>query len=75
MANFWTFLDGKKTAIGAIMLWIAMFLQDEVIATWGINETWIPMTVHALNWFGNILVPLGIGHKAVKAIPDSPPPK
>ena len=69
MANFWLWLDGKKTTIGATFLWIALFIQDFVIGQLGVQSAALPGVIDFLNYVGQILLPVGIMHKAAKATP------
>jgi hypothetical protein len=73
MANFWIWLDGKKTVIGALLLWLGLFLHDFVIGQLGVTSAAVPTIIDFCNWLGQILLPVGIMHKAAKNVPPPTP--
>lgn len=68
MSEFWNLLNGKKTLIGGIFLWLAAVLPGFFVAI-GLDPTWLSQLVAVLTWIGGILVPVGAGHKLKKAKP------
>lgn len=62
MGAVWEWLNGKKTAIGAVILAIVAngLIPDDAIVA-GV------VLVDVLTWLGNLLVGGGITHKGVKA--------
>jgi hypothetical protein len=73
MGNLWVWFDGKKSVLGASALWIALFIQDFVIGQLGVVSPFLPGLIDFLNYIGQILLPVGIMHKAAKAIPPTTP--
>lgn len=60
----WDKLNGKKTVIGGVLLWLAWALggvPDEL------HAAWIDTAINLLDWIGGILLPGGLIHKGVKA--------
>jgi len=66
LMSIWNFFSGKKTVIGAIVLFVAMILTQVVVGVWHFSPSWMQSVVDTLNWIGGVTVPMGIGHKAVK---------
>jgi len=66
--KLWDFLSGKKTAIGATLLFVSAFLEQVVIGQWGSQAAWIPQLIGTLDWFGMVLTGIGLSHKGVKVI-------
>ena len=61
-----TFLNGKKTMIGAAILFAAAFLDQVVVGYWGVTASWIEPMIKTLDWIGMPLTGIGGGHKAIK---------
>jgi thiol:disulfide interchange protein len=66
MRNLWQWLDGKKSTIAMIILFLATFLNEVVIGQWGATADWLPKVISTLNWIGMTLGTVGMGHKAIK---------
>lgn len=66
MKNPFTWLNGKKTIIGSIIMTVAILLTEVVVGIWGIEMDWIAPTVKTLNWVGMLLGGTGLIHKATK---------
>lgn len=66
LIKIWNWLDGKKTNLGALFLFLGMLLQTQVIGEWGYAGTWLPHVIADLNWAGGLLLPAGLGHQAYK---------
>lgn len=66
LINFWEYLDGKKTTIGAALLLLATFLSEVIAGKWHVQATWLQPTIETLNWVGMTITGLGIGHKIQK---------
>ena len=62
----WEWFNGKKTAIGATLLFIATFLSEIIVSKWDAQGGWIQPTIETLQWLGMALTGLGLGHKAIK---------
>ena len=56
-------LDGKKTIIGGLLLFIAAVLAEIVVDVWGYSPWWMENVIQTLNWFGVPLYGVGLGHK------------
>ena len=69
--DLWNYLSGKKTTIGAILLFAAAFLTEVIVGKWGVTTSWIQPTIETLMWIGMALTGVGLGHKAMK--PTSTP--
>ena len=61
----WNWLNGKKSVIGSICLWIGTIGLPFIIGE-GYNPAWIDTLARVLTWLGGIMTPLGVGHKAIK---------
>lgn len=70
LLQFWNYLDGKKTTIGAALLFLATFLSEVIIGKWHAEAAWLQPTIETLNWIGMAVTGLGIGHKIQKPKPD-----
>lgn len=66
LTKFWEFLNGKKTTVGAIILFVAVFLNEVVVGIWGVDTSEIHKAIQTLNWIGMPLTAGGVFHKAVK---------
>jgi hypothetical protein len=62
MYKLWTFLSGKKTAVGAVVSLLTNYLQ----AKGWIGETEMILLVGLATLFTGV----GLGHKAVKHVQD-----
>lgn len=62
----WEFLSGKKTLIGSIALWLG-FTGLPFLVSQGFDPAWLPHAISFLIWIGELLIPIGVGHKLVKA--------
>jgi len=61
-----SFLNGKKTAIGTALLFLAMFLSQVIETKWGYNPGWLDNTIETLDWLGGVLLGTGVVHKMMK---------
>jgi len=66
ITNLWNWLDGKKTTIGAVLLFLSTFLSEVIVSKWGVTAAWMTPSIETLNWLGMALTGLGLGHKALK---------
>lgn len=66
MLNIFTYLNGKKTMIGAALLFVAAFFDVVVIGEWGVSADWVKHTVFTLEWIGMPLTGVGFSHKGYK---------
>ena len=66
MIELWNWLSGKKTAIAAALLMIAVVLNEVLVGIWGVDAVALKPTIETLNWFGVALGGVGLAHKAVK---------
>ena len=71
LQKLWAFFNGKKTAIGAVLLGISAFLTNVVIGDLGNEATWILQAVAILDWVGMALAGGGLFHKGTKAVGNS----
>lgn len=62
----WEWFNGKKTVIGAVILWIATLIEAVFIQKYHVDAQWVLITVDLLKYVGGTLVPVGIGHKVIK---------
>ena len=62
----WEFLSGKKTTIGAALLFVSTVLDQVVSGIWGMDEPWISKTVQTFDWAGMAITGTGLTHKALK---------
>lgn len=61
-------LDGKKTYIGIALMFLSYALNEHC-RIWGIDPaiyTWINPLSDTLDWWGQVVLVLGGGHKAIK---------
>lgn len=66
MRKLWEFLSGKKTTIGAILLFVATFFSEVIVGKWNATAEWIQPTIETLSWIGMALTGIGLGHKRIK---------
>jgi len=59
-------LNGKKTAIGAIVLFISTLLSEVVCGIWNVNALWVTNLIETLNWIGMAITGVGLTHKIAK---------
>lgn len=69
LLKIWTFIDGKKTNIGAALLFAAMIIE-KLAEIWMGADTplWIPKLIETLQFFGGTVFGIGLGHKIGKAM-------
>lgn len=61
--------NGKKTAIGAVCLFLALVIAQVVCGQWHYcpaDHSWLDSLYGTLQWIGGLLTPVGLIHKAVK---------
>lgn len=58
-------LNGKKTNIGAILLFAATTLI-KITAIWQIEANWVQPTIDTLEYLGSTFAVVGLGHQAIK---------
>ncbi len=68
LINFWNFLNGRKTDIGAAFLLAALFFSQVVIGIWHVTAPWTDYTAQTLTWIGGIITTGGFLHKGVTAV-------
>lgn len=71
LISIWNAFNGKKTAIGAIILTLAFIItQVEAqvfVSIWGIAvPAWVDKSVLTLQWVGSVFSGVGVLHKSVK---------
>ncbi len=64
--NIFEWFNGKKTIIGATILFVATFLSEIIIGKWHVTVDWMQPLIETLNWLGMAMTGLGLGHKAFK---------
>jgi len=64
--KIWNWLNGKKTVIGSVCLWIGGIFLPFIINDLNYHPAWFDTLISILNWLGGVLAPLGIMHKAAK---------
>ena len=69
MKNFWSYLDNRKTSIGAGCLFSAMVLQ-QLCGIWvdGPIPDWMGKTLTSLEWLGGLFTGVGLSHKGLKTM-------
>ena len=72
MTEFWNWLSGKKTIIGATLLLASAFATQVVIGIWDFDPDWMPRMVETLDWIGGVITAGGLVHKAAKTKPVAP---
>ena len=73
-AKLWRMLNGKKTYIGAALLFASAVLEQVVQGIWEVDADWVGKTIFTLNWFGMAFTGTGMVHKYLKdKIPDIQP--
>jgi hypothetical protein len=67
LVTTWNWLDGKKTKIGAAILFVAVFMRQVILGIWGV-DIWgfLPRIVDTLDWIGMALSTTGTIHKGAK---------
>lgn len=71
--NLIKWLNGKKTVIGAFLIALALFLQDQIVGALNVHEVWLDTLIVYLQWAGAILGGTGFVHKLLK--PGQPKPE
>lgn len=66
--NIINWLNGKKTAIGAILFFVAA-LMAKVVAAYHITTEWVAPTIEIIEYVAMTLTTVGLGHKAIKPTP------
>lgn len=66
------YFNGKKTTIGAIILFLATFLSEVIVSKWNVQVDWMQPLIETLNWVGMAMTGLGLGHKAMKPSEEKP---
>ena len=67
--KIWEILNGRKAMIGGVCLWIGLSLiEGLMIGTLEISWVILPKIAAAFIWVGQYLAPLGLVHKAAKAL-------
>ena len=72
MTWLWTWLDGKKTIIGAIVLTLSAFAQQILVDIWHVDWAWLPNLINTFDWIGLAVGGTGLMHKASKALTEVP---
>lgn len=68
MTKVWKLLDGYKTTIGAVILFIVAFLSQVVIGIWDYNPEWMQKVIDTFSWIGGVITAGGLAHKSYKSI-------
>ncbi len=63
----WEWLNGKKTVIGSVFLFIALNIAT-AFGWFSFDPAWLSTLITILTWIGNTLVGGGLTHKVVKAV-------
>lgn len=61
-------LNGRKTIIGACILFASAFLDQVLVGAWGVTGDWVAPMGKTLDWFGMVVAGTGLTHKGVKVI-------
>lgn len=67
--KLWQFLNGKKTAIGGILLFMSAFLTQVVMGIWAVDALWVDRLAQTCDWGGMLVLGTGLAHKGVKNLP------
>jgi hypothetical protein len=71
--KFIAWFNGKKTIIGASLLFAAAVIEQVVmgilVGKWQLfaSPDWVPATAEVLVWFGMFVTGGGLAHKRIKA--------
>ena len=65
LERLWKVLDGKKTNIGAGLLFLALMLSS-LASIWDVQALWLEHCIETLQWFGGIFSGTGLAHKGLK---------
>lgn len=64
--KLWTWLNGKKTYIGAAFFFASCFMAEVVVGFFGATASWIEPTIKTLEWIGMAFTTTGFTHKFFK---------
>lgn len=64
--KLWNFFNGKKTVIGAVLLFLAEAMEKVLIGIWHVDAPWILPAIATLKWAGMAFVGGGVWHKLTK---------
>jgi hypothetical protein len=62
----WEKLNGNKTIIGGIMLFVASMINIVLVQKYSINPQWLLITLDFVQYIGDAIVGGGVLHKVVK---------
>ena len=66
ISDFIAYFNGKKTAIGAFLLTLAVVCQEFGIGILEIKWVYLPIIIKSLNWIGMFFGGTGLTHKMIK---------
>ncbi len=66
LKNLWLYFDGKKTNIGAVLLFLSTLITQWLIGVNHFDPSWLDTVVLNLNYIGGVLTVGGLTHQAVK---------
>lgn len=61
-----TWLNGKKTTIGAMCMVASLLIKEVLVGIWGVDGAWVHPAMDTLEYFGGSLATIGLGHKFIK---------
>jgi len=67
MRNLIEFFNGKKTFIGTIFLFAAVFISEVIIGMWSYSPNWVVPMQQTFEWMGMTIAGIGGGHKMLKS--------
>jgi hypothetical protein len=65
----WQWFNGKKVIIGTVLLYLSVYLIDGfLIGEINYSPEWLLVINKFCVYVGGLLIPTGLGHKAIKYI-------
>lgn len=64
--KIWQALQGKKTTIGAVVLFTGTILTQVIVGIWHVEGEWVEPTIKTIDWVGMAITGVGLIHKSVK---------
>lgn len=68
LTQFWNWLDGKKSAIGGALMFVAFILDKVVGGIWGVEGEILSKFIATFEWAGGVLTGVGLTHKGIKTL-------
>jgi hypothetical protein len=68
LQKLWDFLDGKKSTIAGMVLFLSVFLREVIKGFWSYDPNWMEPLIKTLDWLGGVGFTGAIIHKGVKSL-------